>query len=71
VLNPPGVAQGDDITYSKVDGASVFTHPLSVSTLRNGVFVGQEPGAAGISQKKQTRILYLSRSELFTNLLLK
>ena len=37
----------DDITYSSKDGASVFTHPLCVNTYRNGVFIGNEPAAAG------------------------
>jgi uncharacterized protein GlcG (DUF336 family) len=46
-LNPSGGALVDDITYSSVDGASVFTHPLCVSTFRNGVFIGDEPPAAG------------------------
>ena len=46
-LNPPGGALADDITYSSVDGASVFTHPLCVNTYRNGVFIGNEPAAAG------------------------
>lgn len=46
-LNPPGGALADDITYSSVDGASVFTHPLCPNTFRNGVFIGNEPPAAG------------------------
>jgi uncharacterized protein GlcG (DUF336 family) len=46
-LNPPGGATADDITYSSVDGASVFTHPLCINTWRNGVFIGEEPPAAG------------------------
>jgi hypothetical protein len=46
-LNPPGGMLADDITYSSVDGASVFTHPLCVNTFRNGTAVGQEPPAAG------------------------
>jgi uncharacterized protein GlcG (DUF336 family) len=46
-LNPPGGAGADDITYSSTDGASVFTHPLCVNTWRNGVFIGNEPPAAG------------------------
>ena len=48
-MNPPfgaGKLQ-DDITYSSKDGASVFTHPLCVNTYRNGVFIGNEPVAAG------------------------
>jgi uncharacterized protein GlcG (DUF336 family) len=46
-LNPPGGMLVDDITYSSVDGATVFTHPLCVATHRNGVFVGDEAPAAG------------------------
>jgi len=46
-LNPPGGALVDDITYSAADGASVFTHPLSVNTYRNGVFIGNEAAAVG------------------------
>ncbi len=46
-LNPPGGAAVDDITYSSVDGASVFTHPLCLNTYRNGVFIGDEKPAAG------------------------
>ncbi len=46
-LNPPGGKLVDDITYSSVDGASVFTHPLCLNTYRNGVFVGSETPAAG------------------------
>jgi uncharacterized protein GlcG (DUF336 family) len=48
-LNPPfgaGKLQ-DDISYTATNGSSVFTHPLCVNTYRNGVFVGQEPGAVG------------------------
>lgn len=46
-LNPPGGQLVDDITYSSVDGASVFTHPLCINTFRNGVFIGTELPAAG------------------------
>jgi hypothetical protein len=46
-LNPPGGAFVDDISYSSVDGASVFTHPLCPNTFRNGVLIGNEPAAAG------------------------
>ena len=46
-LNPAGGALVDDITYSSVDGASVFTHPLCPNTYRNGIFIGNEPAAAG------------------------
>jgi uncharacterized protein GlcG (DUF336 family) len=46
-LNPPGGATVDDISYSSVDGPSVFTHPLCLNTWRNGVFIGTEQPAAG------------------------
>lgn len=46
-LNPPGGALVDDISYSSVDGASQFTHPLSLNTWRNGVFIGDEQVASG------------------------
>lgn len=46
-LNPPGGETVDDISYSSVDGASVFTHPLSLNTWRNGVFIGNEKPAEG------------------------
>jgi len=46
-LNPPGGAFVDDISYSSVDGASAFTHPLSLNTYRNGVFIGNELPSAG------------------------
>jgi len=46
-LNPPGGKLVDDITYSSVDGASVFTHPLCLNTMRNGVFIGTEAPAVG------------------------
>ena len=46
-LNPPGGELVDDITYSSVDGASVFTHPLCLNTYRNGTFIGTEAVATG------------------------
>ena len=46
-LNPPGGPSVDDITYSVPDGPSVFTHPKCVNTWRDGVFLGEEPVAAG------------------------
>ena len=46
-LDPPGGPSVDDITYSSVDGASVFTHPLCLNTYRNGVSVGSEAAAVG------------------------
>jgi len=46
-LNPPGGKLVDDITYSSVDGPSVFTHPLCLNTVRNGAFIGTEATAVG------------------------
>ena len=46
-LNPPGGAFVDDITYSSVDTASAFTHPLCPNTFRNGTFIGNELPATG------------------------
>jgi uncharacterized protein GlcG (DUF336 family) len=46
-LDPPGGSSVDDITYSSVDGPSVFTHPLCPNTWRNGVFIGNEAAASG------------------------
>jgi len=46
-LNPPGGATADDISYSSVDGASVFTHPLCLNTYRNGTSIGTEAVAVG------------------------
>jgi uncharacterized protein GlcG (DUF336 family) len=46
-LNPPGGKLADDISYSSVDGASAFTHPLSLNTFRNGTFIGTEQAAVG------------------------
>jgi len=46
-LNPTGGPLADDISYSKPDGASVFTHPLCVNTVRNGVTIGTELPAVG------------------------
>jgi uncharacterized protein GlcG (DUF336 family) len=46
-LNPSGGALADDIKYSSVDGASVFTHPLCLNTFRNGVFIGNELPSTG------------------------
>lgn len=46
-LNPPGGALVDDISYSSVDGASAFTHPLCPNTFRNGVSLGNELPASG------------------------
>ena len=46
-LNPPGGEFVDDISYSSVDGASVFTHPFCMNTYRNGTFIGTEAVATG------------------------
>jgi len=46
-LNPPDGPLADDITFSKADGPSVFTHPLCVNTWRNGVKLGDEAPAGG------------------------
>jgi len=46
-LNPPNGKLADDITYSSVDGAGVFTHPLCPNTFRNGIFIGNEANATG------------------------
>jgi uncharacterized protein GlcG (DUF336 family) len=44
----PAKGQGaDDIQYSSVDGASIYTHPLCPNTYRNGRKVGEEPAATG------------------------
>src|SRR5438552_15714172 len=45
--NPSGGPLVDDITYSAPDGPSVFTHPVCVNTLRNGVSIGNENVASG------------------------
>lgn len=37
----------DDILYSKVDGPSVFDHPLCANTWRNGKKLGDEPASEG------------------------
>jgi hypothetical protein len=46
-MNPPGGPTADDISYSSVDGANVFTHPLCINTYRNGTFIGEEQAASG------------------------
>src|SRR6266545_7750477 len=46
-LNPPAGSTVDDISYSSVDGANVFTHPLCLNTWRNGVLIGTEAPATG------------------------
>ena len=46
-LNPPGGPLVDDISYSSADGASAFTHPACLNTIRNGVAIGTEKAAEG------------------------
>lgn len=46
-LNPTGGPAADDIVYTSVDPVAdrVFAHPLCPNTFRNGIFIGNEPGA--------------------------
>jgi uncharacterized protein GlcG (DUF336 family) len=46
-LDPEKGAFADDITFSSVDGASEFTHPLCANTWRNGKKIGDEAKADG------------------------
>ena len=46
-LDPDKGELADDITYSKADGPSQFTHPLCANTFRNGMKIGDEPNASG------------------------
>ena len=46
-LDPAGGMSADDIQYSKMDHASVYTHPLCANTWRNGQRIGDEPPATG------------------------
>jgi uncharacterized protein GlcG (DUF336 family) len=46
-MDPKAGELVDDITYSKVDGASIYTHPLCPNTWRNGQKIGDEPPASG------------------------
>jgi uncharacterized protein GlcG (DUF336 family) len=46
-LNPGGGPLVDDIQYSSADGAGVFTHPLCLTTYRNGVSLGDELPSSG------------------------
>jgi len=46
-LDPEKGEFADDIQFSSVDGASIFTHPLCPNTWRNGKKVGEEPKATG------------------------
>ena len=56
VLNPPGGALVDDITYTVPDGASVYTHPRCPNTWRNGVFIGNEANATGYDGLKRASV---------------
>ena len=46
-LNPTGGPLVDDISYSSVDGPSVFTHPACLNTVRNGIPIGTENPPTG------------------------
>ncbi len=46
-LDPEKGEYADDITFTSVDGASVFAHPLCPNTWRNGKKIGDEAKAAG------------------------
>lgn len=46
-LDPEKGQFADDITYSSVDGPSVFSHPLCPNTWRNGKKLGEEAKAQG------------------------
>ena len=46
-LDPDKGELADDITFSKADGASAFTHPLCANTWRNGMKIGDEANATG------------------------
>jgi hypothetical protein len=45
-LDPEKGEFADDITYSSVDGPSVFAHPLCPNTWRNGKKIGDEAKAS-------------------------
>lgn len=46
-LNPAKGQYADDIMYSSVDGATIYTHPLCPNTWRNGKKIGDEPPSSG------------------------
>lgn len=46
-FNPAKGPFVDDITYSSVDHASIYTHPLCPNTWRNGQKIGEEAVASG------------------------
>jgi len=47
LLDPEKGQFADDISYSSVDGSSVFTHPLCANTWLNGKRIGDENKASG------------------------
>jgi uncharacterized protein GlcG (DUF336 family) len=44
-LNPPGGQFADDIWFTKIDGPSVYAHPLCPNTWKNGKKIGEEAPA--------------------------
>jgi len=46
-LDPPSGQFADDITYSAVDGPTIYTHPLCPNTWQNGTKVGDEARPSG------------------------
>jgi uncharacterized protein GlcG (DUF336 family) len=46
-LNPAKGRSADDIQYSQVDGATLYSHPLCPNTWRDGVKLGDEELARG------------------------
>jgi uncharacterized protein GlcG (DUF336 family) len=46
-LDPAKGPTADDITYSGVDGPSIYSHPLCPNTWRNGKKIGDAPPARG------------------------
>jgi uncharacterized protein GlcG (DUF336 family) len=44
-LDPAAGPAADDITFSTVDGPTLFSHPLCRNTWRNGLKVGEEPSS--------------------------
>jgi uncharacterized protein GlcG (DUF336 family) len=46
-LNPTEGRGADDIQYSAIDGATIYSHPLCPNTWRDGKKLGDEPVASG------------------------
>ena len=46
-LDPAKGPMADDIQYTRVDHASIYSHPLCPNTWRNGQKIGEDPPAAG------------------------